>query len=273
MFLLLQVIVSLSLGLIYFYHLNFATELLVIFKVILLFIGVNIGMIIIILLLFLIFVYTTEKTSKTAMWKHKIYHHFNVYIFNVLYRVKPVIIGKENLPKNNNFVVYSNHIEYTDPLYIKQAYRDFPLAFVSKEELFKYPFMRNVLRGTGCISLSRKAGDRQALQAVLEAINSVKNGQPMGIFPEGTRSHSNTMQEFKSGSFKIAQKAQADISPIVLCNMHKTIDIFKLFKAKVYLRILPLIKYEEYKDMDTNKLSNYVFDKINDQLCTLKEIN
>jgi 1-acyl-sn-glycerol-3-phosphate acyltransferase len=201
------------------------------------------------------------------------FNPFNEYIFNFLYRVKPIIIDKENLPQNNNFIVYSNHVEYTDPLYVKQVYKNYALAYLSKVELFKYPVLKNILRGTGCIPLSRKVGDRQALQAVLQAIKQVKAGQPLGIFPEGTRSHANIIGEFKSGSFKIAQKAQADISPVVLFNMHKTIDVFKFFKAKVYIKILPIIPYDKFKDMDTNELSTFVHDLIEVEMNTLKEMD
>ena len=270
---LVQAIISLLLTVIYAVNIEFEFILIDIAKVLLIFIVLNIAIVLLVLISFVIVIYLTQKTSKDSIFKHKMFNYYNVYIFNFLYRVKPIILGKENLPKNNNFVVYSNHIEYTDPLYVKQVFKDFSLAYLSKEELFKYPILKNILTSTGCVPLSRKAGDRQALQAVLQTIKQVKNGQPMGVFPEGTRSHSNTMGEFKSGSFKIAQKAQSDISPLVIFNMHKTIDIFKMFKVKVYIKVLPVIKYEDFKDMDTNQLSKMVFDKICDELDTLKEMD
>ncbi|MFA7075374.1 MAG: lysophospholipid acyltransferase family protein [Candidatus Izemoplasmatales bacterium] len=272
MIVLFQAIISLILTIVYAINIDFSFSIINIFKVLLCFLVINIGFIILILLAFVAFVYLTQKLPKDNMLKHKLYNYFNTYIFNFLYRVKPIIIGKENLPENSNFVVYSNHIEYTDPLYIKQAYKKYPLAYVTKEELYKYFLVKNILSSTGCIKLSRKTGDRQALQAILQAISQVKNGQPIGIFPEGTRSHTNTMGQFKSGSFKIAQKAGADISITVLYNMHKTIDIFKILNAKVYIKILPLIKYDEIKDMDTNTLSDFVYNKMCDELNTFKEI-
>lgn len=273
MILLIQILLSLGLTVIYALQLSFNSIIIDAFKVVLVLLGINIALILAILLSFIAFVYLTEKTNPKGLIKHKIYNHYNHYIFNFLYRVKPVVIGRENLPKDNNFVVYSNHIEYTDPLYIKQVYKDFPLAFVSKEELHKYPFMKNVLVSTGCVPLSRKAGDRQALEAILKAIKQVKDGQPMAVFPEGTRSHTNSVSDFKTGSFKLAQKAKADISIIVLYNMHKTIDIFKIMKVKVYLKVLPLIKYDDYKDLDTNAISDLVHKKMVEELLTMKEMS
>lgn len=273
MILLIQILLSLGFTLIYALQLNFESLIIDVFKVVFVFFGVNLVLILLVLLSFVLSIYLTMKSDPKSIKKHKMFNQYNYYIFNFLYRVKPIILGKENLPKDNNFVVYSNHIEYTDPLYIKQVYKDFPLAFVSKEELFKYPIIKHIVKSTGCVPLSRKLGDRQALEAILQAIKQVKNGQPMGLFPEGTRSHTNSLGEFKAGSFKLAQKAKANISIVVLYNMHKTIDIFKIMKVKVYLKVLPLIKYEDYKDLDTNSLSDLVYNKIAEELATLKEMS
>ncbi len=268
---LIQAFVSLLLTVLYAIDNDLTFALLDVFKILLFFVLINIGLILLVLLFFVSFIYLTEKTSPKNKFKNFGFYHFNVYIFNFLFRVKPIFLGKENLPKDSNFVLYSNHVEYTDPLYILQAYRKYSLAFISKEELFKYPLIKNILRSTGGIPLSRKTGDRQALQAILQAIKQVKDGQPIALFPEGTRNHGNTMKEFKSGSFRLPQKAKADISPVVLFNMHKTVDFFKVFRTKVYIKILPVIKYEEFKDMDTNTLSTYVHDIIFEELSTFKE--
>lgn len=269
----IQFIISIILTVLYAVNIDFSFALIDISKVILVFLVINLILTILVLLTFVFLIYTTENFKHNSLGKHKMFNPFNEYIFNFLFRVKPVILGKENLPKNNNFIVYSNHVEYTDPLYVKQVYKNYPLAYLSKEELFKYPVLKNILRGTGCIPLSRKVGDRQALQAVLQAIKQVKAGQPLGIFPEGTRSHANVIGEFKSGSFKIAQKAEADISPVVLFNMHKTVDAFKILKAKVYIKILPIIPHEKFKDMDTNALSSFVQNLIETEMNTLKEMD
>jgi len=266
MILLLQILITIALSSLYALNINFSFTLLEIFRVLLVFAALNLAFILLVLISFVLFIYATEKPGRASLWKHKMMHQYNLYIFNFLYRVKPIVMGKENLPKNNNFVVYSNHIEYTDPLYMKQAFKNYPLAYVSKEELFKIPVMKNILKSVGCIPLSRKTGDRQALLAILEAIKAVKSGQPFGIFPEGTRSHANSLGEFKSGSFKLAQKAKADIVPVVLYNMHKTVDFLKIFKVRVYVKILPIIKYEDYHHIETNELSLQIHKLIGDEL-------
>ncbi len=267
-----QGVVSFGLTFVYVLNNEIKLKLLDIFKVILVFLGINLIYTFLVLIVFVLFIFITEKIPGKVLWKHQFYDIYNHYIFNFIFRAKPVILGKENLPEDTNFAVFSNHIEYTDPLYIKQVYKDYPLSFVAKDTLFKYPVLRNILVGTGCVSLSRKTGDRQALMAILEAIKQIKEGQPMAIFPEGTRSYSNSMIPFKTGAFKLAQKAKADISPICLYDMHNLSKKFKFFRVKIYLKVLPLIKYEDYKDLDTVEISDLVYEKINKELDNFKAI-
>ncbi|HKL47569.1 MAG TPA: lysophospholipid acyltransferase family protein, partial [Candidatus Izemoplasmatales bacterium] len=186
-------------------------------------------------------------------------------------RVKPIVKGIDNTPNHQNFVMYANHIEYNDPFYIKMFYDDTTLSFVSKEPLFKYPILRNLLNSIGCIPIGKMA-DRKSLETILKTIKIVKSGQPMGIFPEGKRSYSNNPQPFKPGAFKVAQKAKADISLVALYDFHKiNIHRFRLKKVKIYLTFIPLIKYEDYKDLDTVSISKLAYETINNEINEYKK--
>jgi 1-acyl-sn-glycerol-3-phosphate acyltransferase len=210
---------------------------------------------------FCLSLYVLESVDSKRVWKHRFYLMFGMYGLSYLLRVKLVISGKDNIPDHNHFVVYSNHIEYVDPVYIKHAFNNKPLAFVAKKSLFRFPCLRQLLIGAGCIRLKRGM-DREALQSVLKTIKAVKNGQPMGVFPEGTRSHKDDVAPFKPGSFKIAMKAKADIVPVSLYHMH---GIFKKGRIKIhkaYLDILRPIPHEEYKDMTTQEISDMVRESI-----------
>ncbi len=235
--------------------------------------GVAIGMFfasMLVLLLFLVVViYTTVNTNKKSLLKHNFYNQFGFYIFNFILRVKVIVTGRENLPQNNRFVTISNHIEYTDPIYMKQIFKKFPMAFISKEELFRFSILKYLMLGSGCISIHRGMA-RQGLQAILDTVNAIKNGQPMAVFAEGTRSYKNEMIPFKAGSFKLALKAEADIVPVCLFDMH---DIFRRFRIRIhkcYIHVLPIIPYEQIADMDTNAISIMVQDMIEKQMEAFK---
>ncbi len=261
----LQLIVSLGMSILYSIEVGINFDFAGIFGFIIIFLVANIIMIIILLLLYVVLIYSTEKISPTAMWKRYMINHLNVYLFKFFYRTNLQVTGKENLPRNWNFVIYSNHIEYGDPMFIMQAYKDYPVGFIAKDPLFKYPILRNLMYGTGCIPITRFA-DRSALESIVKAIKQVKDGQPMGIFPEGKRTYSNDLIEFKPGAFKLAQKAKADISPVCLYNMHELSKKWRIWPTKVYLHVLPIIKYEDYKDMDSVELSKKVYDVVNEQM-------
>ncbi|MBN2504818.1 MAG: 1-acyl-sn-glycerol-3-phosphate acyltransferase [Bacilli bacterium] len=204
-------------------------------------------------------------TNKQSMFKHRLFNQYGVYLFNVLLRVNLKVSGLENLPKHGRFIAVCNHIEYTDPIYVKQVFKDFPMAFVFKEELMKSRILKALTLGTGCIPLARGM-NRQGLQAILDTIEAVKNEQPMAVFPEGTRSHKNEMIPFKPGSFKIALKANADIVPVCLYDMNGTVKKSRIGIHKSYVHVLPIVPYEQFKDFDTQTVSDMIQERIEARL-------
>ncbi len=266
----IQILFSLFMTIFYVNDLALTFSLMTVVKVVLLFLIFNILYMTLIFTIFIIFIFTTEKIDHRTMWKHRFANLINKYIFSFLFRVIVIKSGEENLPKHNRFVVFSNHIEYTDPLYIMQVIKDAPIAFVAKESLFKVPILKNLLLGMGCVPISRVA-DRTAMNAIVKSIKKVKEGQPMGIFPEGTRTYRNELIEYKPGAFKLAIKAKADIVPVCLYDMHKISKRFRILPVKVYLRILPIIKYEDYHDMETAAIAKAVYDMTNAALQEFKQ--
>lgn len=212
-----------------------------------------------------IYIILNTKTNPKGRFKHRFYNEIGSYIFRVLLRVRIKASGLENLPKTNRFVAFANHSELSDPVYLKQVVAGFPIAFLAKEELFHYPILKHLLVSSGCIPLFRGL-DRKGLQAIVDTINAVKNGQPMGIFPEGTRSYSNQMIPFKAGAFKVVLKAEADILPVCLYNMHGVLS-WKRFRCHTaYVHILPIIPYESFKELDTTTIARLVQEKIQAQM-------
>lgn len=231
------------------------------------------SLIIVLVLLFLFFIIAfaiAGKRNPKGMFKHHLLTFYSRYVYKVFYRVKVQVIGKENLPKNNNFVIFANHIEYSDPIYIKQVFNRYPVAFISKESLFKVKIVKLVLEGIGCIPISRSA-DRSALNSIVDGIKAVKNGQPFGIFPEGKRTYSHETIEFKPGSFKLATKAKATIIPVCLYNMHEVYQKKRKGIAQVKIVILPPILEEEYNNLETADLAVRVKNQIDQCLLELEK--
>lgn len=126
-------------------------------------------------------------------------------------------IGEENVPKDTPVLYVGNHRSYFD---IILTYIRVPrvTGYISKKEMEKVPLLRAWMRLLHCLFLDRddiKAG----MKTILEAIEKIKNGISICIFPEGTRSKvSDQFGEFHEGSFKIAAKAGCPIIPITINN-------------------------------------------------------
>ena len=119
--------------------------------------------------------------------------------------------GKENIP-NQACLFVANHISFFDivvtyPLMIS------PTGYIAKKELEKVPFLSWIMRFVNCIFLDRK-DPRNGLKAVLSAADMIKSGISVFLFPEGTRSKTGKMGEFKDGGFKIATKSKAPVVPV-----------------------------------------------------------
>ena len=112
-----------------------------------------------------------------------------------------------------------------------------PTGYIAKKEIEKVPLLRTWMRNLHCLFLDRndvKAG----LKTILEAIDKMKNGISICIFPEGTRNKvADTFHPFHEGSFKIAQKAGCPIVPITINNSSAILeDHFpKIKKAHVII--------------------------------------
>ena len=129
------------------------------------------------------------------------------------------VYGKENIPTDRNVVFISNHQGDFD-IAIFMALIPKEKGFVAKIELNKIPILRTWMRYLGCVFMDRK-DLKQSLKTINQAISFIKKGHSMVIFPEGTRSKSDTMGEFKAGSFKLATKTNVPIVPVTIDGSYK----------------------------------------------------
>ena len=127
------------------------------------------------------------------------------------------IIGKEHLPENEAVLYIGNHQSYFD---IVLAYGLMPdlTGFIAKDALLRIPVLSSLMRYVNCLFLDRN-DLRQGMQTILTAIDLVKEGISICIYPEGTRNHNpDELLEFHKGSFKIAQRTGCAIVPVTVVN-------------------------------------------------------
>lgn len=148
--------------------------------------------------------------------------------------VDATVIGLENIPDEPVLFV-GNHRSYFD---ILLTYSRCPrlTGYVAKKEMEKIPLLSTWMKYVYCLFLDRE-DPKQGMKTILQAIDYVKSGISICIFPEGTR---NTGEElsllpFKEGSFKIAEKAGCAIVPISLNNTAQIFEAHFPFVRKTHV--------------------------------------
>lgn len=152
------------------------------------------------------------------------------------------VYGLENLPAEGVPVVYmANHQSYMD---IPTIFGFMPVQFriIAKESLFKVPFMGWHLTRAGNIPINR-TNRREAMRSISRAADRIREGTPVVVFPEGTRSRDGHLQPLKAGSFKLAVMAGVPIVPLTIIGTCKVLrrDSLIFHPGKVQMYISPAI--------------------------------
>lgn len=129
---------------------------------------------------------------------------FLVYLING----KPNFEGKENLP-SGNYILVGPHRTWFDPLYFALAASPKKFSFMAKEELFKNPILRFILKHANAFPVDRKNPGPSVIKTPVKLLK--KSDLSLIMFPSGTR-HS---QEMKGGVVLIAKMTGVPIIPAV----------------------------------------------------------
>ena len=169
------------------------------------------------------------------------------------------VTGKENINIQKPVYYISNHQGTFDPVILVAA-NTHNFGFISKIENRKIPFLGLCAELIGTIHFDRNS--RQGNVSMLrKAIKTLKNGKSLLVFPEGTRSKGDHMNEFKKGTLVPAYMAKATIIPIRIDNAYFLDKPTK--SKKLSVRFFEPLYYDDYKDIDNHELSNKLFDQIN----------
>jgi 1-acyl-sn-glycerol-3-phosphate acyltransferase len=188
---------------------------------------------------------------------------------------KVTVIGEGNVPKDTPVLYIGNHRSYFD---ILLTYSRCPIrtGYIAKKEMEKIPLLSTWMRYLHCLFLDRK-DIKQGLKTILTAVEKVKSGISICIFPEGTRNRNadeTDMLPFHEGSFKIATKAKCPIIPIAINN---SADIFeahfpKMSPAKVVVEYGKPIYPDELSKEDKKHIGEYTQNIIREMLIKNKPL-
>jgi 1-acyl-sn-glycerol-3-phosphate acyltransferase len=179
------------------------------------------------------------------------------------------VAGSEHISPDKNVCFICNHQGYFD-IPLLMGWLDRPVGFIAKQELKKIPVLSGWITAIHSAFLDR-SNARKALDSIQKGVKSIQNGHAIIIFPEGSRSHDCTLQDFKVGSLKLAVNAHATIQPITINNTRNIFELTnRIHKSKVALIIHEPIKPDNPLYNDRDALSKAIFSIINSALLPCK---
>ncbi len=158
------------------------------------------------------------------------------------------VVGIKNLPKKDPIIIAANHSSYFDFLSLIAV---FPrrIHFLAAEVFYKSPFWKPIVVLTGQIKIDRKKKDKSG--TINKVNKALREGQIIGIFPEGTRSRSGKLQRAYTGVAKFSLENKVNILPVSIRGTYYIMapkDKKPKFNKIIEINILPIIEYENIKN-------------------------
>lgn len=165
-----------------------------------------------------------HPTNRNIVWLTIQYSLRLVFTFWLRYQCR----GLENMPRSGGGLVLVNHQSFLDPLLVGLPLQR-PVSFLARDSLFPVPFVGWVLRSTYVMPINRDAASTASIR---HALKRMEHGFLVGIFPEGTRSATGEVGEFKPGFVSLIRRTSLPIYPVGIAGAHEAMP-------RGRLRLLP----------------------------------
>ena len=129
------------------------------------------------------------------------------------------LIGRDNIPPKDSFIMVSNHGSLLDPPFLGHALGR-NISFMAKAELFKVPILSFIITACGAYPVKRGIADKNTIKT---ACKKLSNNNCIGIFIDGTRQKNGRVNKPKQGAALLAFKNQKLLLPVAIINSHKLI--------------------------------------------------
>jgi len=172
------------------------------------------------------------------------------------------LIGRENIPQKDSFIMVSNHGSLLDPPLLGHALGR-NISFMAKAELFKIPFLGFIIKACGAYPVKRGLIDKNTIKT---ACKKLSNNNCIGIFIDGTRQKNGRVNKPKQGAALLAFKNQKLLLPVAIVNSHKLVR-FRCFIplfSKIVIKVgKPVQPPQSSSRHDLNSVTMHLQDKIN----------
>lgn len=190
---------------------------------------------------------------------YRIFKIFLYIFFKVFYRLE--VFGLENIPREGGFIMAVNHVSYLDPPVIG-AVSTRRVRFMAKEGLFKIPFFKLFIK---IFSFPIKR-DKPHPSSIKEAIQRLKKGELIVMFPEGSRSVDGEFLEAKRGLSVIASISKKPVIPTFIKGTEKALPVGAKFLRPAKITVI----FGDPLGMNKEETNKQFQDRINRDI--IKEI-
>lgn len=195
----------------------------------------------------IIFIFTAPFDKKKV-----ILHRFSCFWASLYIWLQPLWKvtweGKENIEKDQAYVLVANHQSLLDILVIYGLFKHF--KWVAKNSLLRVPFVGWNMALNGYIIIKRTDSKSQ-MKMMKQSEKTLKSGSSLMIFPEGTRSPDGNMGRFKRGAFILAEVSGVPVVPIALYNMNEAVK-----KKSVWLKKSTDMRAKAFKPLNPKDFKN-----------------
>ncbi len=150
---------------------------------------------------------------RSGNFMHKIARFWGKSIL-VVSRIKVSVKGLSNIDPSSPYIYMPNHQSNFD-IPVLLGHLTVQFRWLAKMELFKIPIFGRAMRNVGYISIDR-SNRQSAFESLKVAVEKIKSGVSVLIFPEGTRSRDGKIRPFKKGGFVMAIDSGVPIVPVVI---------------------------------------------------------
>jgi len=139
-------------------------------------------------------------------------------VIRLLYR--PKVKGLENVPFEGGAILAANHQSFLDDFLLPLVLKKRKPTILAKADYFDNWYTAWFFKGAGCVPVRREGGSA-SLAALQTAVDALKEGKLVALFPEGTRSPDGRLYRGKTGVARIALEAQVPVIPVAIVGTYE----------------------------------------------------
>lgn len=195
----------------------------------------------------LVHLYTAVPWAKVILW---------------ISGVQGEVVGKEKIDPTETYIFMCNHQSFVD-IFVLLANIPKDFKFIMKKELMRIPILGSCMRRAGYMEIERD-DPRESIRQLSKAIEKIKSGISVLIFPEGTRSPDGKLLPFKKGGFYIAIRSGCKVVPLYIQGTHLIgpKGSWSMKKGRYKLIIGTPVSTKDYTKKDTAKLMELIREKM-----------